>query len=195
MHEPSTVRPDPPRFRYDGLQRAFHWSMALIIVGAIGIGLYCSYLPPGTSPRRELLDLHKSLGMTAAVLIVFRIAYRLFRGEPRYRAPPSRVVHALARIAHLALYGLMILMPVTGYIYSGAGGYSLPWFGLFSWPRIVPLDKMLSRAGFLAHEWLGWTLVALLVLHVLAVGWHGWLRRDEVRGRMIGWLPDRPGSV
>ena len=131
--------------------------------------------------------------MTAAVLIVLRLAYRLLRGEPPYRRALSPHVHLAARLAHGSLYGLMILMPVTGYVYSGAGGYSLPWFGLFTWPRLVPLDKPLAHLGFTLHEWLGWTLVALLVLHVAAVLWHGWLR-DEVPSRMIASLkvPGQP---
>ena len=144
-------------------------------------------------PRRELLDLHKSLGMTAAVLIVFRLGYRLLRGEPLFRDPPSRAAHLAARAAHGLLYGLMMLMPVTGYVYSGAGGYSLPFFGLFSWPRLVPLDKGLSGLGFRLHEWLGWTLVALIVLHLAAVAWHRWVLRDEVLSRMAGTAS--PGRV
>jgi cytochrome b561 len=172
------------RFQYDGAQRAFHWVMAVIILVAIAIGIYTAYLPPGTSPRRELLDLHKSLGMTAMVMIVLRIAYRLYRGEPRYREPPRRAAHLAAAGAHWLLYALMIYMPVTGYLNSGAGGYSLPWFGLFTWPRLIAIDKPVSALFELLHERGAWVIGALVLLHVAAVAWHRWVKRDEVLSRM-----------
>lgn len=172
-------------YRYDRAQRLFHWTMAIIIGLAIAVGLYCWTQPPGTSPRRELLDLHKSLGTTAAVLIVLRIGYRLWRGEPPYRRPLPNAVHWAAKAGHLALYGLMILMPVSGYLDSAAGGYSLPWFGLFSWPRLAPLDKALSHRAAEIHEIGAWLLLAVLAIHIAAVAWHAWVVRDEVPSRMI----------
>lgn len=178
-----------PAYRYDRAQRLFHWSMAILIGLAIVIGLYCWTQPPGTSPRRELLDLHKSLGTTAGALILFRIGYRLWRGEPPYRRPLPNAVHLAAKVGHLALYGLMISMPVSGYLDSAAGGYSLPWFGLFSWPRLVGLDKALSHKAAEVHEIGAWLLLAVLAIHVGAVAWHAWVVRDEVPSRMIASLP------
>ena len=77
-----------------------------------------------------------------------------------------------------------VIMPVSGYVYSCAGGYGLPWFGLFTWPRLLARDEALSHAGYLIHHYVGWALWALLAVHVAAVVWHR-LRRDEVLGRML----------
>ena len=172
------------RTRYDAAQRALHWSMAIIIFTAIALGVYAALLPQGTSPRRELLDIHKSLGMTALFLAVLRLGYRIAVGEPRYRVPLGPRVHASARAAHATLYALMILMPIAGYLDSGAGGYSLSWFGLFSWPRLVPLDKPLSHLGGEIHFWGAWAMGAILALHLLAVVWHRLIKHDEVLSRM-----------
>jgi cytochrome b561 len=78
----------------------------------------------------------------------------------------------------------MLVMPVTGYIFSGAGGYSLPWFGLFAWPRVLPLDKSLAHLGQGLHYWSAWAIGAVLAAHIAAVGWHQWVKRDEVLSRM-----------
>ena len=83
---------------------------------------------PGTPVRRMLLEWHKSLGMTALVLIVFRIAYRLATKTPPYAERLGRLTHLGATGAHAALYGLMLFMPLTGYWFSAEGGYSLPFF-------------------------------------------------------------------
>ena len=85
---------------YDRVQRAFHWTMAAIVITAILIGLTCSFQVPGTPLRRYLLEWHKSLGMTALVLIVFRIAYRLATKAPPY-------VERLGRLTHLGASGRM----------------------------------------------------------------------------------------
>ena len=71
-------------------------------------------------------------------------------------------------------------------MFSGAGGYSLPWFGLFQWPRLVPRDAALSHLGEMLHDRGAWVLGAVLALHLGAVAWHRFVKRDEVLSRMTG---------
>ena len=172
-------------FNYDGLQRAFHWTMAVFIIVAMMIGIYASFLQPGTSPRKELLDIHKSLGMTVLVLVPLRLVYRFVVGEPPYSVSLSRFVHLAARLGHVGLYGLMLAVPMSGYTYSAAGGYSLPWFGVFSWPRLLSRNEVLARSAENIHFWVGWSFGALLCTHLAAVAWHAFAKQDEVMGRML----------
>jgi len=158
--------------------------MAIVIISALLIGLYCSYLTPGMPLRRALLDVHKSLGMTALFLIAIRLPLRLSLGEPAYRRPLGALSHFAARSAHILLYVLMILMPLAGYTTSAAGGHDLPWFGLFQWPDLLPLDKGLERAAAEIHEYGAYCLYAVVSLHILAALWHRFVRRDEVMKRM-----------
>ncbi|TPL95152.1 cytochrome b [Mesorhizobium sp. B2-3-12] len=176
---------DTPTPRYRLSQRILHWLMAVIIISALVIGLYCSYLEQGTALRRALLDVHKSLGMTALVLIAIRLPLRLSFGEPANRQPLGTLIHYAARCTHVLLYALMILMPLAGYITSAAGGHDLPWFGLFQWPDVLPLDKPLERVAAQIHEFGAYCLYAILGLHVLAALWHHLFRRDDVLGRML----------
>jgi cytochrome b561 len=171
---------------YDVVQRTLHWTMAVVILLAIAIGLYCEYvMVPGTPVRRFLLDIHKSLGMTALVLLVIRFAYRLIKGAPAYIDHLSPLMHAGASMAHWALYAVMLYMPVTGYINSGAGGNTLPWFGLFQWPRLVPLDKPLAHLGSYLHGWGAYAIYILVGLHIAAALWHLFVRKDSVFSRML----------
>lgn len=169
---------------YDRVQRSLHWCMAFIIVAAMLIGLYCAYQLPGAPVRRFLLEWHKSLGMTAMVLIAFRIAYRLATRAPPYAERMGRLNHAAASGAHLGLYGLMLFMPLTGYWNSAAGGYSLPFFWLFQWPRVLPIDKASWRLGEDLHWYGAWAIFVVVGLHVAAVVWHQAIRRDGVLARM-----------
>ena len=155
-----------------------------LILLAIAIGVVATFLPPGKSPRVELLMLHKSLGMTALVLAVLRVPYRLYAGAPPYGQTLAPLTRAAERLAHFALYVLMIAMPVAGYVDSAAGGHDVPWFGLFAWPLVAPQDKGISHIAAQAHYWLAWTIGVVLALHLAAVAWHLWVERDDVFARM-----------
>ena len=172
------------RHTYDPAQRGFHWVMAAIILAAIGLGAWARLLPPGGGIRPQLLDLHKSLGMTALILVVLRLAWRAMRGEPAYRQQPDPLTHTAAQAAHWGLYALMIFMPVTGYVFSGAGGHDVSWFGLFSFPVVVAQDKPTSHLAQSLHYYGAWIIGGVLTLHILAVVWHRWIKRDEVLSRM-----------
>ncbi len=160
--------------------------MAGLIVAAIGLGVVTAYLPVGEQPRKGLLDVHKSIGFTIMGLLLIRIGWRLFTGEPGYRQPLDRLTLIASHAGHAALYALMLFMPVTGYMFSAAGGYSLPWFGLFQWPRLLPRDAGIAEWGEFLHDRTAWVIAAVILLHLAAVAFHHWIKRDEVLSRMTG---------
>lgn len=176
---------------YDRVQRALHWSMALLIIAAMLIGLFCAYQVPGTPLRRFLLEWHKSFGLTALALFAVRAAYRLAAGAPPHAGPHGRAERLAAAGGHLALYALMLLVPLTGYAFSAMDGYSLPFYGLFQWPRVLPVDKAGARAAEALHLYGAWAIYAMVGLHLAAVAWHRFVRRDGVLARM--W-PRRPAK-
>lgn len=174
------------RFQFDRVQRWLHWTTALLIFVAIGLGVVSAYLPVGQQPRKGLLEIHKSLGFTILGLIVVRVAWRLSHGEPPYRQPLGWLVRIASRAGHAILYFFMIFMPITGYLFSAAGGYSLPWFGLFQWPRLLSRNQNIAGWGEFLHDRGAWGLGAILFVHLAAVAWHRWVKNDEVLSRMTG---------
>ena len=174
----------PAGQNYDGVQRALHWIMAALIFLAIAAGIGATFLAKGSPERAQTFMIHRSLGMTALVLVAFRVAYRLFRGAPPYAAPLGRLTGLAAHAAHFALYFLMIALPVSGYLLTSAAGRPVPWFGLFEWPSLAPQDKGLADSAAQAHFWLAWTIGAVLTLHLAAVIWHRYIKRDGVLARM-----------
>jgi cytochrome b561 len=177
---------DETRFYFDRLQRWLHWTMAILIFTAIGLGVASAYFPVGQQPRKGLLEIHKSIGFTIVVLLVVRLAWRGLAGEPPYRQQLDRLTRAASRMGHAALYALMIFMPVTGYMFSAAGGYSLPWFGLFQWPRLLPHQGAIASWGERLHDGSAWVISGVILLHLTAVAFHQWVKRDEVLSQMTG---------
>ena len=165
--------------------------MALLILIALPLGVWASQLPRG-GLRSEVLFIHKSFGITVLALIILRIVIRLIVGAPAYVRPLGRLVHGAARAGHLALYALMIAMPVSGYLTSVGGGNIVPFFGLFTVPSVLPKNKALAEAAGQAHYVLAWALGVTLLFHLAAVVWHARVKRDEVLTRMWPRFQPRP---
>jgi cytochrome b561 len=180
--------PRPAAVHNPGL-RFLHWLMAALIFVALPLGVSASLLPRGET-RSQILFVHKSIGMTVLCLVVLRVAWRLIAGAPAYAEPLGRLTHAAAQSAHLALYALMIAMPVSGYVLSTGSGADVPWFGLFSFPALLPKSQGLKAAGEEAHYLFAWTIAFVLAAHLGAVVWHAGIRRDSVLTRM--WPGYRP---
>jgi cytochrome b561 len=168
---------------YSAPLRVVHWLMAAIIFAALGLGVWASYLPHGTPLRAELLNLHKSFGLTALALIVLRVIVRHTSPAPAYVPALSRLNRVVAASAHGLLYLAMIALPVSGYIHSAAGGHDFYWFGLFPTPDLIGRDPAADKLGAQVHYVWAWGIGALLGAHLLAVAWHV-IRRDRVLQRM-----------
>ena len=158
--------------------RALHWLMAALILVALPLGVSVALLPR-KGVRSELLFVHKSIGMTVLCLVALRIVWRLVVGAPAYAEPLGRLTHAAARSAHMALYALMIAMPVSGYVQSTGAGFEIPWFGLFSFPMLLPKNPALRAAGSSAHFLLAWVIGFVLAAHLGGVVWHAAIKRDS----------------
>jgi cytochrome b561 len=130
--------------------------------------------------------------MTVLFLVALRIVWRLIAGAPAYAEPLGRLTHAAARSAHVGLYVLMIAMPVSGYLSSNGAGAVVPWFGLFSFPHLLPKNDTLRIAAERAHYVFALMIAFVLAAHLGAVVWHAGIKRDSVLTRM--WPGYRPAQ-
>ena len=169
---------------YDPLVRWIHWATAILFITTMLIGLYCGLQQPGTSPRRELLEVHKSLGVTLFLLAMLRVVVRVSSAAPPEPASLAPLVRLAARLNHWALYVVLFAMPATGYMFSAAGGYSLRYFWTFSWPRLFAGNRWIAHAGELSHGLLAYLVYAAVALHVGATAWHVLVKKDATLSRM-----------
>ena len=180
---------------YGAIAIAFHWLLALPIVGAFSVGLYMSDLP--FSPQRlRLYNWHKWAGVTILALSALRLLWRL-----THRAPPlpDRVLLAMPawqrhghHAAHVLLYGLFFAVPLSGWAYSSAAGFPIVWFGVLPLPDWVPVNKELADAVLKPlHQTFAFALATLVVLHVAATLKHQFVDRDELFWRMWPRKADR----
>jgi cytochrome b561 len=176
-----------PDNKFHVLSRLFHWAVAALVVFQIPLAYRMIAMPLGTD-KFAAFALHKSLGMTVFALTALRLAWRLVKPPPGLPTNMSGRERGLAHAAHAVLYVVTFGMPLTGWCYSVASGYSVSMFGLFVLPDLVPADEALAEVFESLHRLLSYALMSVLVLHVLAAAHHHVVRRDNVLISMLPFL-------
>lgn len=158
--------------------------MALLVISMLVLGMVMVDYPLSLW-KLKLYALHKALGFSIFLMVAARLFLRLVDSRP---TPPDGVSardRSLARVAHVALYGLMILLPLTGFFYNSAAGFPLNWFGLAKIPALIEPNEAVQLWAGAAHYTLGLLLSVLVLLHVAAALRHHFLLRDGVLRRML----------
>lgn len=175
----------PPPGRYTTPAIVLHWTIALLIVGALAVGSFAADLP--VSPTRlKLLTWHKWVGVTILGLSLLRLAWRVGHTPPPGPPMPRWPARAAAG-AHALLYALAIMVPIAGWAYSNAAGFPVVWLGVLPLPELLPANKALAATAKAWHAALAWGLAALAAGHVGAAVWHQWIRQDRLLERMNPW--------
>ncbi len=170
--------------RYRSGSIALHWVMLLLIVAAYAcIELRVLYAK-GSDPREALKHWHFMIGLAIGLLVVVRVALRVTASTPPIVPAPSALQHRLAQLAHVALYALMIGMPLAGWLLLSAEGKPIPFFGL-ELPPLIGKDKELAKQIKELHATVGQAGYFLIGAHALAALYHHYLRRDNTLQRML----------
>ncbi len=170
--------------RFGAISIINHWTIAVLIIVMLAIGLYMDSLPRGPG-RGEWIDLHKSIGIAVLFLGAWRVLWRISQSFPDEVCEMPRWQELAAKAVHIALLMLIVAMPLSGYISSSAGGHEVSFFGLFHLPQL-PESKALSETVSEVHETLADLLMIVLALHVAAALKHHVIDKDNTLKRMLG---------
>ena len=171
--------------QWGSISKLMHWLIVILILGLGVVGLTMGELPR-TPKYFWVYTAHKSLGITVLALMLFRLVWRLYAGAPRPVEGTSGWQHGLATVTHWLLYGLALLIPLSGWLYDSASGLRpFKFFGLFEMPKLVAPNDSLRDLAHGAHEWGFWLLIALVVLHAGAAFYHHLFLRDATLTRML----------
>ncbi|GGH46003.1 cytochrome B [Frigidibacter albus] len=189
---------------YGSLARALHWLTALLILSALGLGLYAGNLPSGSDAEvarlASVFSLHKTIGVAAFFTALVRIVWALVQPRPAPLHPERRAETLAAEVVHWALYGAMLVMPLSGWVYHSA----VAGFAPILWPfgqalPLVPLSEAVAGAAKAVHHTSALVLYAAIGLHVLGALKHALIDRDATLARMTrgvaGGIATRHGSL
>lgn len=178
--------PLPTHSRYSSVAIGLHWSIAALIIVNLTLGI--GHDAFGKASVRTVMDVHKSIGLTVLALSLIRLGWRL--GHPVPPLPvtvPGWQVLAM-KTTHYFMYLAMIALPLSGWLMSSAFEKRMPlkFFWLFEVP-FLPVKQGKAAMGLWheTHEILGFSMIAVLILHVLAALKHHLIDKDDVFVRML----------
>lgn len=185
----------PAEARYGTVAIVLHWVLGAALVGLFVLGLYMADLP--FSPQRlKLFNWHKWAGISILALSALRLLWRLTHRPPALPQHIQRQLPAWQALAlaatHLGLYALFFIVPLLGWAYSSAAGFSIVLFGQLPLPDLVEASKELAAQLKPWHQISAYALALLVALHVAAAFKHQWLDRD---GLLLRMMPARRSTL
>jgi len=168
---------------YPARSRLLHWSMAVLIISMLLIGL--SMVESLAVWQPLALSLHKSFGALLLLMVIIRLVNKYLTERPKLPKKLSKLKVMAAKLTHFALYAAMLLMPLSGWLMQSADGRTVSVFGLFNLPHLV--DANIKTYAFFRefHALMAWLLIITIVTHVLAALYHGLVRQDRVLASML----------
>jgi cytochrome b561 len=164
---------------------SLHWIVGLLVVTALVIGWIMTDMH--TSPAKlEMFSVHKWIGVTVLALFFLRALWRLTHPAPPL-VPMAPWQRYAAQFSHALLYALLLLQPLTGWLYSSAAGHSVVYLGLVPLPDLVHKNPALAPTLREVHDTCAWILTVVVGLHVLAALKHHFVDRDDTLRRMLRW--------
>jgi cytochrome b561 len=163
-----------------------HWIIAGLIVLQYILARLAELAEKDAQIMRELALLanHKSIGLTVLGLMFVRMIWRFITPPPPLPIAMPDWQKKISHITHWILYGLIILIPLSGWFMSSATAYSVSWFNLVQIPDFISPDKSMAELYGAIHESLASLLVVIAIAHILAALKHHFIDKDEVLSRM-----------
>jgi cytochrome b561 len=173
----------PDTEMYTGTARVLHWITAILVLSVIPAGIIMDRIEEGQL-QDTLFNLHKSFGAILIPLVVLRVIWRLTHTPPPLPTDVPAPQRLAASLTHYALYVLLIVQPMLGWIASSAYRAPVEVFNVIELPPIWPENRALSEQMFFVHTWIGYTMGALLVAHIGGALYHHFIRGDNILKRM-----------
>ncbi|HEU0295079.1 MAG TPA: cytochrome b/b6 domain-containing protein [Anaerolineales bacterium] len=169
---------ESPPTRYHPFHVALHWLIALMVIGAIAIGML--YLDSPNAPEKiPYLQLHSMWGFVLIALMVVRLITRFALKRPADATTGNSILDGVAKVTHFLLYFLVLGMLVSGFGMSMQANLMAVFQGQAELPadfRVFP-----PRIG---HGLTYSLLFIVILLHIGAAFYHQFVRKDKLMARM-----------
>ena len=171
--------------RFGLFSKLLHWSIAILILGLIWLGWYMVDLTYYDKWYNASLHYHKSLGILALALAMVKVGWHRYTPAPAPLADLRYWEKTGARLMHYVLWGMMFLIPVTGYLISTSAGKPIQLFNWFAIPALVDVDEELRELAITVHYYLAYATLFLVAGHAGAALKHHFINKDDTLRRML----------
>ena len=176
-----------PAGQYGAIAKLFHWVTLGLMLVALPLGFVIQHVKDDS--KMGFYALHESVGLTILFVALARLAWRWLSPPPSQPHDMPKMLRTASTAVHHALYGLLILQPVLGFMATNAWGFPMrgatAYLGFIEFPKFMEAWESLAKILSLLHSIGGWLLVVLIALHVGGALFHHAIRRDGTLMRMI----------
>ena len=174
--------------RYGSLARVLHWTIAVLIIGAMilgQIGIRTAPTADNIGFLTTVFSAHKTIGVTVLALAVIRVIWALTQPRPVPLHPDRRVETFAAETAHWVLYAALFILPLSGWVMHAAeDGFAPIWWPFAQSLPFVPKSESWAAAAGMVHWAAGVTLGVTLAAHIAGALKHALVDRDSTLSRM-----------
>lgn len=178
---------------YGWVSILLHWSMAFLLIGMYFLGDYMVELNYYDTWYHKAPALHKAMGIVLVLALMFRIVWNYVQKKP---APleDNALLIMLAKLGHLSIYAVIIIMCISGYLISTAKGHGVNVFYLFELPALLSENADRGETAGVVHGIAGTVFISVVVLHVIAGLIHHFILKDHTLKRIL-WMKKSSGKM
>ncbi|NQZ21124.1 MAG: cytochrome b [Colwellia sp.] len=170
--------------KYGVIGKTLHWISALTVIGLFVVGYWMVDLTYYSEWYKTAPLWHKSVGILLLMATLFRLFWRFYSPAPKAIASHSKQVKLASSLAHAAIYILLFLLMISGYLISTADGRGIAVFNWFSVPTFGKIFSDQADIAGLIHEYFAYALIGLSLLHAVAAVKHHVIDKDDTLKRM-----------
>jgi len=176
-----------PAGQYGAIAKLFHWVTLGLMLVALPLGFVIQHVKDAS--KMGFYALHESAGLTILFVALARLAWRRLSPPPSMPNDMPKLMRTTSTAVHHALYALLILQPLLGFLATNAWGFPMQgataYLGFIEMPKFMEAWEGLAKILSLLHSIGGWLLVVLIALHIAGALFHHAIRRDGTLMRMI----------
>jgi len=176
-----------PAGQYGAIAKLFHWVTLGLMLVSLPLGFVIQHVKDAS--KMGFYALHESAGLTILFVALARLAWRRLSPPPSLPHDMPKLMRTTSTAVHHALYALLILQPLLGFLATNAWGFPMrgatAYLGFIELPKFMEAWEGLAKILSLLHSIGGWLLVVLIALHIAGALFHHAIRRDGTLMRMI----------
>lgn len=176
-----------PGAAYGTVAKWFHWITVGLMAVALPMGFVIQHIKDAN--KMPFYAVHESAGVLLFVVVFLRLVWRLVVAPPPIDPRIPKPMRIAAEGVHHALYAMLLIQPILGFVMTNAFGFPLQgetaFLGFIDFPKFMEPREGLAEFLKGLHTIGGWTILTLLVLHIGGAVFHQAIRRDDTLLRMI----------
>ena len=158
-----------------------HWISAVLLFIQIPLGFYLVDLDFGPE-RLTVEDIHVTVGLSIFYLVILRLLYKIFNPTPELEPSIFKGQRFLAKLNHIMLYVTILSITISGIFKKLFNGETL----IIIFKKIKIQDNFeLGELFYDIHVISNYVLIALIIIHILAVITHKLFFNDNLLKRMF----------